>query len=91
MRAVLVSDLHLGAGDEVGRRYGAAFAEQFHDDEAFAAFLAHQRSRGDHRLVLLGDVFDLLHVPVVGSRPRLFARSDTDQEECLWPRNASAR
>jgi UDP-2,3-diacylglucosamine pyrophosphatase LpxH len=76
MRVVLVSDLHLGAGDEVGRRHGPAFGEQFHDDEAFEAFLSHQRARGDHRLVLLGDAFDLLHVPVTAPRAALYARSD---------------
>jgi UDP-2,3-diacylglucosamine pyrophosphatase LpxH len=75
-RLVLVSDLHLGAGDATAR-CGPGFVDEFDGDEAFPAFLRWLRSAGRRpsRLVLLGDTLDFLRVPVPGA---LYARNDAE-------------
>jgi UDP-2,3-diacylglucosamine pyrophosphatase LpxH len=73
----IVSDLHLGAGHSAAS-WGPGFSDGFTDDQAFGDFLRCISSRGWCRLVLLGDTFDFLRVPVTGARTGLFARSDAE-------------
>ncbi len=76
MRNFLVlSDLHIGAGHAKGR---PNFFDDFRDDDNFAALLARVGRRfGDDglELVLNGDVFDLLKVPVNGLFPEAITES----------------
>lgn len=62
-RALVLSDLHLGTGHRRGR---VNIYDDFKEDERLAQLLA--RYEGSH-LVLNGDVFDLLKVPVLGQFP----------------------
>jgi UDP-2,3-diacylglucosamine pyrophosphatase LpxH len=59
---IIVSDLHLASGIKLNRQ------EDFFSDAAFARFIDHllRRAAEEHRtwrLLLLGDVFDFLHIP----------------------------
>jgi UDP-2,3-diacylglucosamine pyrophosphatase LpxH len=67
---LVVSDLHLGTGSARGRFNPL---EDFHEDDRFAELLDHYTSGSyrDHEveLVLAGDVFDLLKVPLDGTVP----------------------
>lgn len=74
---VIVSDLHLGGGTAAAAR-GRAFSDEFSDDAAFSDFLRWISGRRGCRLVLLGDSFDFLRVPVSGARTGLFARNDAE-------------
>lgn len=74
---VIASDLHLGAGRRAGS-WGPGFTDEFADDQAFGDFLRWLSQRRGCRLVLLGDTFDFLRVPVTGARTGLFARSDAE-------------
>jgi UDP-2,3-diacylglucosamine pyrophosphatase LpxH len=78
-RLILVSDVHLGGGTAAAE-WGAGFADEFDEDEAFTEFLAYLGCRDDrpYRLVLLGDTFDFLRVPVIGARTGLYARDDAE-------------
>ncbi|HEU4348817.1 MAG TPA: hypothetical protein VFR35_13650 [Actinoplanes sp.] len=78
-RIVLVSDLHLGGGAAAAAA-PAGCADPFDDDEAFVRFLDHLHGAavGPYRLVLLGDTFDFLRVPVTGRRTGLYARNDAE-------------
>lgn len=79
-RLVLVGDLHLGGGPQ-GAAVGPGFRDPFDQDEAFAELLDHLRRRPagrPYRLVLLGDTFDFLRVPVTGDRTGLYARDDAE-------------
>ncbi|MCU0492261.1 MAG: metallophosphoesterase [Chloroflexaceae bacterium] len=54
MRRIIVSDLHLGAGDRL---------DDFDDDDAFAAFVQHHLLNGEPtELILAGDIFEFLQV-----------------------------
>jgi len=60
-RVVVVSDAHVGAGTDGGAH------EHFREDEAFIEFLQFLgASSGSVRLVLAGDFFDTIQVPVAG-------------------------
>lgn len=74
---VIVSDLHLGGGSPAAA-WGRGFNDEFRDDAAFSDFLGWISGRRAHRLILLGDTFDFLHVPVTGARTGLFARDDAE-------------
>jgi UDP-2,3-diacylglucosamine pyrophosphatase LpxH len=74
---VIVSDLHLGGGPAAAA-WGRGFSDEFADDRAFSDFLGWLGGRPKCRLVLLGDVFDFLRVPVTGGRTGLFARGDAE-------------
>jgi len=52
-RRIVISDLHLGAGDR---------KDDFCDDEALIAFLDHYVSREPTELILAGDTFEFLQV-----------------------------
>lgn len=62
-RALVLSDLHLGTGHRRGR---VNIYDDFKEDERLAQLLV--RHAGAH-LVLNGDIFDLLKVPVMGQFP----------------------
>lgn len=62
-RALVLSDLHLGTGHRRGR---VNIYDDFKEDERLAQLL--ERYEGAH-LVLNGDIFDLLKVPVMGQFP----------------------
>lgn len=62
-RALVLSDLHLGTGHRRGR---VNIYDDFKEDERLAQLL--ERHAGAH-LVLNGDIFDLLKVPVMGQFP----------------------
>ena len=62
-RALVLSDLHLGTGHRRGR---VNIYDDFKEDERLAQLL--ERYSGAH-LVLNGDIFDLLKVPVMGQFP----------------------
>lgn len=62
-RALVLSDLHLGTGHRRGR---VNIYDDFKEDERLAQLL--ERHAGAH-LVLNGDIFDLLKVPVLGQFP----------------------
>lgn len=62
-RALVLSDLHLGTGHRRGR---VNIYDDFKEDERLAQLL--ERYAGAH-LVLNGDIFDLLKVPVMGQFP----------------------
>lgn len=74
---VIVSDLHLGGGPPAAA-WGRGFSDEFADDRAISDFLGWLSGRPGCRLVLLGDVFDFLRVPVTGARTGLFAREDAE-------------
>jgi hypothetical protein len=74
---VIVSDLHLGGGSRAGS-WGRGFSDEFADDRAIGDFLGWLSGRRECRLVLLGDAFDFLRVPVTGARTGLFARGDAE-------------
>jgi UDP-2,3-diacylglucosamine pyrophosphatase LpxH len=59
-RALVMSDLHLGTGHRRGR---VNIYDDFKEDERLAQLL--ERYTGSH-LVLNGDIFDLLKVPILG-------------------------
>jgi UDP-2,3-diacylglucosamine pyrophosphatase LpxH len=69
-RIVVLSDLHIGAGQEKGR---PNVFDDFREDDRFAQLLEHYgRPRGDRdevHLVLNGDIFDLIKVSVDGRFP----------------------
>lgn len=62
-RALVLSDLHLGTGHRRGR---VNIYDDFKEDERLAQLL--ERHAGDH-VVLNGDIFDLLKVPIRGQFP----------------------
>ncbi|HEY1087134.1 MAG TPA: metallophosphoesterase, partial [Archangium sp.] len=62
-RALVLSDMHLGTGHRRGR---VNIYDDFKEDERLAQLL--KRYEGAH-LVLNGDIFDLLKVPVMGQFP----------------------
>ena len=62
-RALVLSDMHLGTGHRRGR---VNIYDDFKEDERLAQLL--ERYEGSH-LVLNGDIFDLLKVPVMGKFP----------------------
>lgn len=65
---IVLSDLHLGTGHSKG---APNFFDDFNDDDRFAQLLARLSSRanGDLELIINGDFFDLLKVPVNGLFP----------------------
>lgn len=82
---VIVSDLHLGGGPSA-TAWGRGFHDEFAADDAFSDFLHWLSARPTSRLVLLGDTFDFLRVPVTGPRTGMIARSDVEavaQLECI--------
>src|SRR5690242_1255592 len=67
---IVLSDLHLGTGHRKGQ---LNIYDDFREDERFAQLLA-RFSSGKHaddevHLILNGDIFDLLKVPVNGKFP----------------------
>jgi UDP-2,3-diacylglucosamine pyrophosphatase LpxH len=76
-KLAVVSDLHLGGGPRAAG-WGAGFSDEFTDDQAFSDFLCWLSQGPESRLVFLGDTFDFLRVPVIGTRTGLFARSDAE-------------
>lgn len=62
-RALVLSDLHLGTGHQRGR---VNIYDDFKEDDRLTQLL--ERYTGSH-LVLNGDIFDLLKVPVMGQFP----------------------
>lgn len=68
---IVVSDLHLSEGIEPGRPNPF---EDFFFDEEFAELVEHLdeqgRAAGGAELILNGDIFDLLKVPINGKFPR---------------------
>jgi len=80
---LIVSDLHLGAGEKINGQRNPL--EDFHFDERFADFLSFQTRQYPHHLelIILGDAFDFPQVlPEIGftcSTPKL----GTTQEESM--------
>lgn len=73
-RVLVASDFHLGPGRDVVTKTCVA-TENFLADNAFAAWLEHQRDRApDTLLILNGDIFDVLRVTEVPSTRGDFER-----------------
>lgn len=64
--ALVLSDLHLGTGHRRGR---LNIYDDFKEDERLAQLLAKYAGGEGTHLVLNGDIFDLLKVPVLGKFP----------------------
>jgi len=68
--AVIVSDLHIGTGHTKGR---INIYDDFKEDERFAqllsSFTTGRHADDEVHLVLNGDIFDLLKVPILGKFP----------------------
>ena len=80
---LIVSDLHLGAGESVGGIKNVL--EDFHYDERFKDLLEWKRSQSQRplELLILGDAFDFPQVlPEIGLRCGE-SRLGTTQEESL--------
>lgn len=85
-RALILSDLHIGTGHTKGR---PNVMDDFREDRRFAQLLS-RSSTGAHAdtettLVLNGDIFDLLKVPVNGDFPEAITERIAQQKlgECL--------
>jgi UDP-2,3-diacylglucosamine pyrophosphatase LpxH len=80
---LIVSDLHLGAGETIGEQENPL--EDFHFDERFAEFLSWKVNQYSHplELLILGDAFDFPQVlPEIGLKCT-DSRLGTTQEESV--------
>ncbi len=70
---MILSDLHIGTGHSKGR---PNFFDDFNDDDRFAQLLARFASSGDNlELILNGDFFDFLKVPINGLFPEVITEN----------------
>jgi UDP-2,3-diacylglucosamine pyrophosphatase LpxH len=72
---IVISDLHIGDGHTKGR---VNVFDDFHDDDLFAQMLGRlnqQFAEDDLELIINGDFFDLLKVPVNGLFPEAITES----------------